>query len=121
MCSGMTVGISVTGADEASGALGVVPGSHRANLQTASLDPSLDLEPRKLETRTGDVTVHVSDTFHRAHHPTERPRKVVYTGFWLPPKPGDEAPRTSKAQARADRARLTNVRDRIDASDASDA
>ena len=30
-CSGLTCGISVTGADRVSGALGVVPGSHRAN------------------------------------------------------------------------------------------
>jgi hypothetical protein len=41
-CNGLTVGISVTGADERSGALGVVPGSHRANVQTAGKDDSLD-------------------------------------------------------------------------------
>ncbi len=31
MCNSMTTGISVTGADRVSGALGVIPGSHRAN------------------------------------------------------------------------------------------
>jgi hypothetical protein len=118
-CAGLTTGISVTGADGKCGALGVVPGSHRANTQTASLDPNLDLVPRKLETATGDVTVHCSDTFHKAHHPIERPRKVVYTGFWLPPKPEDVIPVTSKSKLRADRARLTNVRTRIEASDQS--
>ncbi|MBW2295204.1 MAG: phytanoyl-CoA dioxygenase family protein [Deltaproteobacteria bacterium] len=115
-CNGMTVGISVTGADRQSGALGVVPGSHRANVQTAGLDPSLDLLPIKLETRTGDITVHCSDTLHRAHRPTERPRKVVYTSFQLAPKPGDVVPEPSKEDVRAERAQLTNVRDRIAAS-----
>jgi hypothetical protein len=113
LCNGITVGISVTGADERSGALGVVPGSHRANVQTAGRDESLDLAPLKLETRTGDLTVHCSDTLHRAHRPTERPRKVVYTGFRLPALPGDELPRLPERDARDKRAGLTNVRDRI--------
>lgn len=115
-CNGMTVGISVTGADRQSGALGVVPGSHRANIQTAGLDNSLDLAPIKLETRTGDLTVHCSDTLHRAHRPTHRPRKVVYTSFQLAPIPGDVVPVTPKDEERATRARLTSVRDRIAAS-----
>ena len=105
----------MTGADDRCGALGVVPGSHRANIQTAGLDPILDLEPIKLQTLTGDVTVHCSDTLHKAHHPLERPRKVVYSGFGLPPLPGDIMPKVSKERERAARARLTNVRDRIDA------
>ena len=67
----------------------------------------------KLETRTGDVTVHCSDTLHRAHRPTERPRKVVYTGFRLGLKPGDVLEKVSAEKLRADRARLTNVQDRI--------
>jgi hypothetical protein len=90
-----------------------VPGSHRANVQTAGLDESLDLVPRKLETRTGDVTVHCSDTLHRAHRPTERIRKVAYTHFSLLPRQGDVVPKPSQGEARAARARLTNVRDRI--------
>ncbi len=112
-CSSLTVGISVTGADVESGALGVVPGSHRANLQPAGLDPSLDLVPIKLETRTGDLTVHCSDTLHRAHRPTKQPRKVVYSGFRLAALPGDVIPKLPKDEERATRARLTNVRDRI--------
>jgi hypothetical protein len=115
-CSGMTVGISITGADRESGALGVVPGSHRANVQTAGVDPSLDLAPIKLETRTGDITLHCSDTLHRAHRPTKRLRKVVYTGFRLAPIPGDVIPKTPREVERAARARLSNVRDRISAS-----
>jgi len=112
-CNGLTVGISVTGADRRSGALGVVPGSHRANVQTAGKDESLDMPARKLETRTGDLTVHCSDTLHRAHRPTERPRKVVYTGFRQALMPGDAIEEVSVEQQRADRAHLTDVQDRI--------
>ena len=112
-CSGLTLGISVTGADRRSGALGVVPGSHRANVQTAGKDESLDMAAIKLATKTGDVTVHCSDTLHRAHRPTERPRKVVYTGFRLGLKPGDVLDSVSVEKQRADRAHLTNVQDRI--------
>lgn len=115
-CSGLTCGISVTGADRTSGALGVIPGSHRANTMATGRDPGLDLAPLMLETRTGDVTVHCSDTLHRAHPPTERPRKVVYTGFWLPPRPGDVVPADPR-YGRAARAELSSVQDRIEASD----
>ena len=115
-CNGLTCGISVTGADRVSGALGVIPGSHRANTMAAGRDPKLDLRPRMLETTVGDVTVHCSDTLHRAHPPVEHPRKVVYSSFGLPPMPGDQV--DSDAQAgRAARAALSDVQDRIAAAD----
>ena len=112
MCNALTCGISITGADRESGALGVVPGSHRANAKIPGVDPEMDMVPRMLETQTGDVTIHCSDTLHRAHPPTARPRKVVYSGFRLPLLPGDEAidePRYGR-EARAD---LSDVEDRI--------
>lgn len=116
-CSGLTVGISVTGADERSGALGVIPGSHRANTRSAMRAPGLDLAPMMLETATGDVTVHCSDTLHRAHPPVDRPRQVVYTGIPLQPLPGDDDGdwwRPGREDARRSRARLSDVTDRID-------
>ena len=112
LCNAMTCGISVTGADRASGALGVVPGSHRANVKVPGRDRVMDMAPRMLETRTGDVTVHCSDTLHRAHPPTQRPRKVVYSGFGLPLRPGDRA-EAEPRYGREARAELTNVEDRI--------
>jgi hypothetical protein len=112
MCNSLTCGISVTGADRVSGALGVVPGSHRANVKVPGRDPLMDIAPRMLETKTGDVTVHCSDTLHRAHPPTERPRKVVYSGFRLPLLPGDEE-KVEERYGREARAELTNVEDRI--------
>ncbi len=112
-CNGLSIGISITGADERSGALGVIPGSHRANVQTAGKDDSLDLPVVKLATRTGDLTVHCSDTLHRAYPPIARPRKVVYTGFRQPLMEGDLLEQVSVKEQRADRAQLTSVQDRI--------
>jgi hypothetical protein len=112
-CNGLSVGISVTGADRHSGALGVVPGSHRANVQTAGKDESLDMPSIKLETRTGDLTVHCSDTLHRAHKPTQRPRKVVYTGLRQRLRAGDMIEEVPVEKQRAERARLTDVQGRI--------
>jgi hypothetical protein len=118
-CNGLTCGISVTGADCTSGALGVIPGSHRANTMATGRDPTLDLQPKMLETDTGDVTVHCSDTLHRAHPPVERPRKVVYSGFGLPALPGDVITADPRYSREA-RAELTNVQERIEAADNQD-
>ena len=117
LCNGLTIGISVTGADRNSGALGVIPGSHRANTLSSTRDKRLDLESRKLETLTGDVTVHCSDTLHRAYPPVTTPRKVVYTSLRLPPLAGDVPPDRPNSPTRADRAGLTDVADRIEAAD----
>ncbi|MEO0493372.1 MAG: phytanoyl-CoA dioxygenase family protein, partial [Actinomycetota bacterium] len=120
MCNSLTVGISVTGADRVSGALGVVAGSHRANTTASVRDRRLDLPARLLETTTGDLTVHCSDTLHRAYPPSAHPRKVVYTSCKLPPLPGDEiAP--NPRYSREARSELSDVQDRIAASDNPDA
>jgi Phytanoyl-CoA dioxygenase (PhyH) len=114
-CNGLTTGISVTGADRTSGSLGVIPGSHRANTMATGRDRRLDLQPIMLETRTGDVTVHCSDTLHRAHPPVDRPRKVVYSSFALPARPGDEV--RPDPRGREMRAQLSDVQSRIEAAD----
>lgn len=103
-CCSLTVGISVTGADAASGQLSVVAGSHRALVWPAPvLQPGLDLPVVDLPTSTGDVTVHLSCTLHMAHPPVERERRVMYSGFGLaPPDP---------ALAQAARARLGAIRE----------
>ena len=85
-CSSITVGISVTGADDESGQLAVVAGSHRANLQPNFIHPYLDLPVVALPTKAGDVTVHLSCTLHMSHPPIERERRVMYTSFSLPNK-----------------------------------
>jgi hypothetical protein len=83
-CSGLTVGVSVTGADAVSGQLAVVPGSHRALVQPALHRRTWGLPPRDLPTRIGDLTVHCSCTLHMSHPPVTRERRVLYTGFALP-------------------------------------
>jgi Phytanoyl-CoA dioxygenase (PhyH) len=90
-CCGLIVGISVTGADERSGQLAVVAGSHRALVQPAFARQSWGLPEIGLPTRTGDVTVHTSCTMHMSHPPVDRERRVMYTGFSLPPRSGDAA------------------------------
>jgi hypothetical protein len=83
-CCSLTVGISVTGADETSGQLRVVAGSHRALVWPAFLRRDNTLPVLDLPTSTGDVTVHLSCTLHMAQPPVERERRVLYTGFRLP-------------------------------------
>jgi hypothetical protein len=102
-CCSMTVGISVTGADEKSGQLRVVAGSHRALIQPAFVRRGLDLPQVDLPTQTGDITVHLSCTMHMAQPPVERERKVMYTGLRLPPR--------DPAAAAARLAKLGNIRE----------
>jgi hypothetical protein len=84
-CCSLTVGVSVTGADAVSGQLRVVAGSHRALVQTAFVRRGSGLPVIDLPTEAGDATVHCSCTLHMAQPPVERERKVMYTGFGLPP------------------------------------
>ena len=102
-CSSLTVGISVTGADATSGRLRVVAGSHRALVWPALLRRGQDLPVVDLPTATGDVTVHQSCTLHMAQPPTERERRVLDTGFRLPP--------VDPEATQAARGRLAKVRE----------
>jgi hypothetical protein len=88
-CCGLTVGISVTGAQQRNGELGVVAGSHRANVQPIDVRSDLDLPRIPLPTNTGDITVHCSCTLHMSRPPIDQERRVVYTGFSQAPRPGD--------------------------------
>jgi hypothetical protein len=98
-CCGLTTGISVTGADARSGQLRVVAGSHRCLVQPAFVRSGSDLPIVDLPTRTGDVTVHCSCTLHMAQPPVDRERRVMYTGFGLPPRdvPGERQQRAMAA------------------------
>jgi len=107
-CCGLTVGISVTGADEGSGELGVIAGSHRANLQLVGVRSDLDLPRIPLPTRTGDVTVHCSCTFHMSRPPTQRERRVVYSGFGQAPRAGDVEEKLDAVEIRRRRAALND-------------
>ena len=84
-CSGMTVGVSVTGADATSGQLRVTAGSHRGLVWPAFSRKGTGLPEVDLATETGDVTVHLSCTLHMSQPPVTRERRVLYTGFALPP------------------------------------
>ncbi len=84
-CCSMTVGLSVTGADATSGQLRVVAGSHRVLVWPTFMGKVTGLPEIDLPTATGDVTVHLSCTKHMSQPPVDRERRVVYTGFRLPP------------------------------------
>jgi hypothetical protein len=100
-CCGLTVGISVTGADGATGQLRVVAGSHRALLWPAFARPGgHDLPELDLPTRTGDVTVHLSCTLHMSQPPVAAERRVMYSSFRLPATVS-AATRTARARVRA--------------------
>ena len=106
-CCGLTVGIAVTGAGCENGELGVVAGSHRANVGLIGID-GLDLPTLPLPTRPGDVTVHCSCTLHMSRQPVSAERRVVYTGFGLAPRPGERVLAKSRDQIRRERAALND-------------
>jgi Phytanoyl-CoA dioxygenase (PhyH) len=85
-CAGIIAGISVDPGNEHGGMLRVVAGSHRVNMPAyrASNAPYLPVVP--LVTQRGDITVHQSCTLHEATPPTRDERRVMYTGFGLPPR-----------------------------------
>ncbi len=116
-CAGLTIGICLTPVDEEHGGLDVIAGSHRANIARAQVDDSLDLPAVRLRARRGDVTVHLSCTLHRSTHPRTRERRVAYTGFALPPRPGDAHAEEVQPQLRRDRAAIggSNGRPRLGA------
>jgi hypothetical protein len=105
-CCGLVVGVCVTGADKRSGELGVVAGSHRANVRLVDVRPDLDLPRVPLPTKTGDVTVHSTCTLHMSRPPVDRERRVVYTGFSLAPRPGDVQEQLDAQEIRRRRAAL---------------
>lgn len=92
-CCGLTVGISVTPGGATTGQLHALAGSHRALIWPSLMDPTVkhDLVDVPLPTATGDVTVHLSCTMHRAEPPTTGERKVLYTGFGLPARDAEAA------------------------------
>jgi hypothetical protein len=104
-CCGMTVGISVTGAGATSGQLRVIAGSHRALVWPAFSRKGVDLPEIDLPTDTGDVTVHLSCTTHMSQPPVDRERRVIYSGFALPPADPDAVA--------AGRKRLYRIRESI--------
>lgn len=109
-CSGLTIGICLTPVDEAHGGLDVIAGSHRALIDRSQFDAGLDLPTVQLRAARGDVTVHTSCTVHRSTHPRRSERRVVYTGFALPARPGDHRPAVDQSVLVRERADLAGQR-----------
>ncbi len=111
-CCGLIVGISITGATRENGELGVVPGSHRANIALLGTE-GLDLARLPLPTQTGDVTVHCSCTLHMSRPPLSDERRVVYSGFSLAPRAGDHQSDVDATEIRRQRAALNDQTRRV--------
>jgi hypothetical protein len=105
-CRGLTIGICLTPVDEAHGGLDVYAGSHRANIARAQVDRGLDLPAVTLRAERGDLTVHTSCTLHRSTYPTTSERRVAYTGFALPPRPGDRQSAAAQPRLRRERSAI---------------
>jgi hypothetical protein len=105
-CTGLTVGICLTPVDVAHGGLDVMAGSHRANIARSQIDEGLDLPSVTLRAERGDATVHMSCTLHRSTHPVSKERRVAYTGFALPPRPGDVHAEGAESRLRSERAAI---------------
>jgi hypothetical protein len=105
-CSGPVVGIAVTGSGAGNGQLRVVAGSHRVLMpvEIARTDPYLPVVG--VPTEPGDVTVHLSCTLHESTPPVVAERRVMYTGFSLPPR--EESP-TGNAALSALRERVSDI------------
>jgi hypothetical protein len=112
-CCALTIGICLTPADRESGELGVVAGSHRANVQGGGVRRDLDLPRVPLPADTGDVTVHCSCTLHMSRPPVSRERRVVYTSMALAPRPGEVFPKMERANVRKSRAFLDDAGKRL--------
>jgi len=107
-CSGLTIGICLTPVDEAHGGLDVIAGSHRALIDRRQFDAGLDLPTVQLRAARGDVTVHTSCTVHRSTHPRRSERRVIYTGFALPARPGDGGASVDRSVLARERAALSD-------------
>ena len=105
-CSGLTIGICLTPADEAHGGLDVMAGSHRSNIARAQVDKGLDLPVVRLQAKRGDLSVHMSCALHRSTHPKSLERRVAYTGFALPSREGEQSIAPSQDRLRHERAAI---------------
>jgi hypothetical protein len=108
-CSGLTVGIQVTGADRRSGELGVMAASNRANIPGLHIADDFGLPRVSLPTEVGDCTIHCSCTMHMSRPPEAAERRVVYTGFSLAPLPEEARLGPSEEVRREYRAALDGL------------
>ncbi len=108
-CSGLTVGICLTPIDEEHGGLDFYAGSHRSNIASSQYYAGLDLPLITPRAERGDATVHLSCTLHRSTHPRSQERRVIYTGFALPPRPGDHVIQKQRDVLERERAVIGNV------------
>lgn len=92
-CASIAVGLAVGAANAEAGQLVVLAGSHRASVpSTRAGRRDVDLPMVAIDTRPGDLTLHLSCTLHMTRPPKQGERSVVYTTFELPDRDASWAP-----------------------------
>ena len=84
-CAGYAIGLPLSATGGGDGYLRVVAGSHRVSVPAPGLIKDFDsgLPELTLATQPGDLTVHVSCTFHGTKAPKDRERVSTYTSYSL--------------------------------------
>lgn len=85
MCPSVSIGIQLTGSSAETGNLQIVPGSHGQTMHYR-WEHKVDHVPIvEIDTRPGDVTVHVQDVMHASPKPTGAGgRRTMYVTFYPP-------------------------------------
>lgn len=82
LCPGLHIGVQLTASTPGVGAFAVLAGSHESSVRRAEVDEST-WPVVVVDTRPGDVTIHVPHVFHAAPPPTgDGPgRRTLYLGY----------------------------------------
>ncbi len=85
LCPNVSVGIQLTGSDEASGNFRVVPGSHGQSLHHQWERRYAEVPVVAIDTAPGDVTVHIADVMHESPQPAGGGgRRTMYVTYYPP-------------------------------------
>jgi hypothetical protein len=84
-CPAVSIGVQLTGSSAETGNLMVVPGSHGQGLHLQWQKRQADVPVVEVDTRPGDVTVHVQDVMHASPRPTGAGgRRTMYVDYYPP-------------------------------------
>lgn len=84
-CPAVSIGVQLTGSTPETGNLLVVPGSHGQGLHLQWQKRTPDVPVVEVNTRPGDVTVHVQDVMHASPKPTAQGgRRTMYVDYYPP-------------------------------------
>ncbi|MEI8050928.1 MAG: phytanoyl-CoA dioxygenase family protein [Actinomycetes bacterium] len=85
-CPSVALGVQITGSSAATGRLEVIAGSHGQSVPPGTSEDTMDRWPKvAVDTKAGDVTVHIQDVLHSSPPPTdEGGRATLYLSYYPP-------------------------------------